>query len=127
MWVPDPRRCTILAPEATPGELNEAFRALRAGVVRCSPADLPARFGEAAASLVGGPTLLPLTARELQCGCAISLGLENRQMAAVLYLSQGTVKNYLSALRGKLSGRSRREIAALFEQALSNPSMPPSG
>lgn len=54
-----------------------------------------------------------LTARELQVLRHIAAGQSNKQIAAALYLSEGTVKGYTSAIFGKL-GVADRTQAALY-------------
>ncbi|MBY9080153.1 response regulator transcription factor [Paenibacillus sp. HN-1] len=48
-----------------------------------------------------------LTERELQVLRCISDGLANRQIAERLYLSEGTVKNYISSIYSKLNVQNR--------------------
>ncbi len=44
----------------------------------------------------------------------IGLGLNNREIAAKLFLSEGTVRNYLSSILEKLQLRDRTQIAVLY-------------
>ncbi|MBI4277590.1 MAG: response regulator transcription factor, partial [Armatimonadetes bacterium] len=73
------------------GALLERFRALIAG-----EAERP-----------GG-----LTAQERRVLALVAEGKTNREIAAELYLSEKTVKNYVSNLLGKLNLRRRAEAAA---------------
>lgn len=52
-----------------------------------------------------------LTRMELAVAEAISEGLSNKEIAAKLFLSEGTVKNYVTEILGKLSLRDRTQIA----------------
>ncbi|MEK4438338.1 response regulator transcription factor [Paenibacillus sp. FSL K6-2862] len=52
-----------------------------------------------------------LTRMELAVAEAISEGLSNKEIAAKIFLSEGTVKNYVTEILGKLSLRDRTQIA----------------
>lgn len=52
-----------------------------------------------------------LTRMELAVAEAISEGLSNKEIAAKLFLSEGTVKNYVTDILGKLNLRDRTQIA----------------
>jgi DNA-binding NarL/FixJ family response regulator len=52
-----------------------------------------------------------LTAREAQLVRLLSLGLKNREIAATLSVTEGTVKVYLSRLFAKLGVKDRFELA----------------
>ncbi|MBD8840734.1 MULTISPECIES: response regulator transcription factor [Paenibacillus] len=52
-----------------------------------------------------------LTRMELAVAEAISEGLSNKEIAAKLFLSEGTIKNYVTDILGKLSLRDRTQIA----------------
>ncbi len=53
------------------------------------------------------PPLEPLTAREEQVLKLLAQGLSNKEIAAQLYLSEGTIKNYVSAIISKLHANDR--------------------
>jgi len=57
------------------------------------------------------PAFKDLTHRELQIMALIARGKSNREIAATLHLSEGTVRNYVSALMDKLGLRNRIEVA----------------
>ena len=61
----------------------------------------------AAASLSLGAS--PLTEREAQVLAASTGGATTAEIAAAVFLSEGTVRNYLSAAIGKLGARNRAE------------------
>ena len=63
------------------------------------------------------PLVDPLTERELEVLRAIADGLSNREAAARLYLSEGTVKNHVTNVLAKLGVRDRTQ-AALRARAL---------
>lgn len=50
-----------------------------------------------------------LTAREVDVLHKLAAGLRNQEIAEVLYLSEGTVKNYISTIYSKLNVKGRRE------------------
>jgi DNA-binding NarL/FixJ family response regulator len=52
-----------------------------------------------------------LTAREIEVLHKLAAGLRNQEIAEVLYLSEGTVKNYISTIYSKLNVKGRREAA----------------
>jgi DNA-binding NarL/FixJ family response regulator len=55
-----------------------------------------------------------LTATELTVVRKISEGLSNKEIAQELFLSEGTVKNYISEILGKLALRDRTQIAIYY-------------
>ena len=61
----------------------------------------------AAASLSMGPS--PLTDKETQVLAAASGGATTAEIAGTVFLSEGTVRNYLSSAIGKLGARNRAE------------------
>ncbi|QMV42081.1 response regulator transcription factor [Cohnella cholangitidis] len=52
-----------------------------------------------------------LSAREVEVLHKLALGLRNQDIAKALYLSEGTVKNYISNIYSKLNVKGRREAA----------------
>ncbi|MFX3631811.1 MAG: response regulator [Candidatus Pristimantibacillus sp.] len=52
-----------------------------------------------------------LSAREVEVLHKLASGLRNQDIAEVLFLSEGTVKNYISTIYSKLNVRGRREAA----------------
>ena len=53
----------------------------------------------------------PLTDKELRILELIAQGHSNKQIAATVFLAEGTVKNYVSRIMDKLHARSRTELA----------------
>jgi DNA-binding NarL/FixJ family response regulator len=59
-----------------------------------------------------------LSQREKEIGLLMAQGLSNRQIAKQLFLSEGTVKNYISELYHKLGTNNRTKAGMLIEQML---------
>lgn len=54
-----------------------------------------------------------LTAREIEVLHKLASGLRNQDIAEALFLSEGTVKNYISTIYSKLNVKGRREAARI--------------
>ncbi|MBU5482187.1 response regulator transcription factor [Blautia sp. MSJ-19] len=52
--------------------------------------------------------------REKEIICLIANGYSNKEIAAKMYLSEGTVRNYLSAILDKLQLRDRTQVAIFY-------------
>lgn len=118
-------RCLIVTTFGRPGYLRRAMGAGAAGfVVKDTPAEQLAQMVRrvaagkrvvdpalAADSLAGG--INPLTDREQQVLRAASEGGSIKAIAATLFLSQGTVRNHLSAAIGKTGAENRHDAARL--------------
>jgi two-component system response regulator DesR len=87
-------------------QLAEAVRRVHAGLRVLDPA-------LAEESLVSGAS--PLTARETEVLRAARGGDTVADVAAVLHLSEGTVRNHLSSAIGKTGARNRAEAVKLAE------------
>ncbi|MEW5720988.1 MAG: response regulator transcription factor, partial [Chloroflexota bacterium] len=59
------------------------------------------------------PPIEPLTERELAVLQHLANGKTNREIAETLFLSEGTVKNYVSTILGKLQANDRTQAAIL--------------
>ncbi len=97
----------FLLKDAPASELAEAIRRAVKGERVVDPA-------LAAAALSEGDN--PLTEREREVLAASEGGATIEDIAARLYLSEGTVRNYLSTAIKKLGGRNRVEAARLAEK-----------
>ncbi|WP_311528604.1 response regulator transcription factor [Paenibacillus polymyxa] len=53
------------------------------------------------------------SARELEVLHKLASGLRNQDIAEALFLSEGTVKNYISSIYSKLQVKGRREAARI--------------
>ncbi|GAA3163640.1 response regulator transcription factor [Blastococcus jejuensis] len=97
----------FLVKDAPVAELARAIRAVMAGE-RVIDRDL------AAAALALGAT--PLSAREADVLRASADGATVAGIAGKLFLSEGTVRNYLSSAIGKTGARTRVEAARVAEE-----------
>jgi two-component system response regulator DesR len=97
----------FLVKDAPVSELARAIRAVMAGE-RVIDRDL------AAAALAIGAT--PLSVREADVLRAAADGATVADIARTLFLSEGTVRNYLSSAIGKTGARTRVEAARVAEE-----------
>lgn len=97
----------FLLKDAPPEELASAIRRVVEGEMVVDPA-------LAAEALSEGVS--PLTEREREVLVASKNGATIREAAGKLYLSEGTVRNYLSTAIKKLGTRNRAEAARLAER-----------
>jgi len=97
----------FLVKDAPVAELAQGIRAVVAGE-RVIDRNL------AAAALAVGAT--PLSAREADVLRASGDGATVADIAGRLFLSEGTVRNYLSSAMGKTGGRTRVEAARIAER-----------
>jgi len=121
-------KIVILTTFGRPGYLRRAMEAGASGfVVKDSPADRLARTirqvlsGQrvidpelAAAALTEGAS--PLTPRERDVLAASQDGATIAEIASALYLSEGTVRNYLSACIQKTGARNRTEALRVAQE-----------
>lgn len=63
---------------------------------------------------IKAPAPIPLSEKEKQVLALVAEGKNNREIAAELYLSEGTVRNYISLLLEKLALRNRTELAVHY-------------
>ncbi len=106
-------------------DLAQAVRLTHAGIYQLDPSvagklvgalDQPPRSsGKAVAQVEGAEatsrTASPLTDRELQVLRLIAQGATNREIAAQLVISEGTVKNHISNILSRLGLRDRTQAA----------------
>jgi two-component system, NarL family, response regulator DesR len=92
--------CGFVVKDAPPEQLADAIRRVAAGERVVDPA-------LAAATLASGAS--PLTARERDVLVAARPGATVAEIARQLFLSEGTVRNYLSAAIAKAGVRNRAE------------------
>ncbi|MGN6332099.1 MAG: response regulator transcription factor [Motilibacteraceae bacterium] len=97
----------FMVKDAPAEQLADAIRRVRAGLRVVDPA-------LAAETLAAGDS--PLTTREREVLLAARAGGTVADVARELVLSEGTVRNYLSAAIGKTGARTRAEAVLLAEQ-----------
>jgi two-component system response regulator DesR len=97
----------FLVKDSPPEQLADAVRRIMAGERVVDPA-------LAAATLAGGPS--PLTARERDVLAAARDGARVAEIAGVLFLSEGTVRNYLSSAMSKVGARNRTAAVRIADE-----------
>lgn len=97
----------FLLKDASPPDLSEAIRAVAAGRTLLQPVSLgPVRSQRDAVSDAAlGP--VSLSEREVSILRLVAGGYSNKEIGRSLHLSEGTVKNYISEVLGKLDCRDR--------------------
>lgn len=114
-----------LLKDVSGAELADAIRTVAAGEALIDPsvtrkvmaefarlAALPQSAGQPAPPAAGD-----LSEREVEVLRLLAQGLSNREIAARLFLAEGTVKNYVSNILQKIDARDRTQ-AALYAQKL---------
>ena len=96
----------FVVKDVPPEQLAEAIRRVAAGELVVDPA-------LAAETLAHGDS--PLTARERDVLTTARPGQTVAEIASILFLSEGTVRNYLSSAIGKLGARNRTEAIQIAE------------
>lgn len=96
--------------------LIEAIRGTAAGATHVDPqvaGRLLARVAQQPARAQESRVLEALSERELEVLRLLARGLSNTEIAGRLYLSEGTVRNYVSAILGKLGVADRTQAAVM--------------
>lgn len=122
-------RTLILTGLGRPGTLRRALSARVGGFLL---KDAPSReLADAIRSVAAGRRVIdsqlalaawdsadcPLTAREIEVLRLASEGMEPVEIAATLFLSAGTVRNYLTTIIGKLNARNRVDAIRIASMA----------
>ncbi|MEU6534307.1 response regulator transcription factor [Streptomyces sp. NPDC047000] len=122
-------RTLILTTLGRPGTLRRALSAQVSGfLLKDSPPDQLALAVRSVATgrRVVDPQLAltawdspenPLSPRELEVLRLAARGADAAEIAGCLYLSKGTVRNYLTAIVGKLGARNRIDAIRIAEEA----------
>ncbi len=103
-------------------KVMQQFRAFTGGICPAEPAAEGAALAPTpgpvavstlspAAPTAGGLLDEALTGKEARVLDLIARGLSNKQIAATVFLAEGTVKNYVSRIMDKLHARNRTELA----------------
>jgi len=90
-----------LLKDTPPQELLDTIRAVHGGQTRIPP-DVAAKLAER----MTGPEL---TNRELDVLRLLMAGMSNKQIAAALFISEGTVKTHVNNILGKLGASDRTQ------------------
>lgn len=122
-------RTLILTSLGRPGTLRRALSAQVSGfLLKDSP---PSQLALAVRSVATGRRVVdpqlalsawdspenPLSPRELEVLRLAARGADAAEIAGCLYLSKGTVRNYLTAIVGKLGARNRIDAIRIAEEA----------
>lgn len=113
-----------LLKDVTEQELLDTIRALRRGESRLTPQIARKvmdqfRLLSGTAASTSPPALKPeanveaLSDKEEKILQLITEGMSNRQIAAAMFLAEGTVKNYVSRIMGKLHANTRTALAVM--------------
>ena len=89
---------------AVAGKVMDEFRRLSAPSTE-TPAQAPRK-----AEMPNEAMIEKLTEREMEILQLIAQGLSNKEIAGQLYLSEGTVRNYVSTIMGKLHANDRTQV-----------------
>ncbi|MBI4780184.1 MAG: response regulator transcription factor [Oscillatoriophycideae cyanobacterium NC_groundwater_1537_Pr4_S-0.65um_50_18] len=102
-------------------ELAQAIRTVDKGYTQFAPGILQRLISKPAVAAPPLPDLPPgfaeLTPREREVLKLIAQGASNREIAQTLYISEGTVKNHVTNLLGRLELRDRTQ-AAIFANSI---------
>jgi DNA-binding NarL/FixJ family response regulator len=105
-----------LLKDAPSEKLAEAIRVAARGETFLQPsvaAKVVAEFARLSRKTVAtaNPVIEPLSEREIEVLRLIAQGASNREIASSLFLAEGTVKNHVTNILGKLEARDRTQAA----------------
>jgi DNA-binding NarL/FixJ family response regulator len=104
-----------LLKDASSAKLFEAVRAAARGESFLQPSVAAKVVAEFARLTEGAPRdevlVDPLSDRELEVVRLVAQGASNKEVAAALYIAEGTVKNHLTSIFSKLDVRDRTQAA----------------
>jgi DNA-binding NarL/FixJ family response regulator len=100
----------------TPAEqLVEIIRRVHAGDVFIQP-EIASRALRATLHPAAGGLIEPLSDREREVILMLAQGIPNKEIASKLHIAEGTVKNHVSNILGKLQAQNRTEAANIARQ-----------
>lgn len=110
-----------LLKDTEPDELALAIRSVQKGHTQLGPGlfEKALKMPVTGSIVVSPPELAQLTPRELDVLRLIASGANNREIAQALFLSENTVKNYVTNILSRLNLRDRTQ-AALLAHSLFN-------
>ena len=105
-----------LLKDAPSEKLAEAIRVAARGETFLQPsvaAKVVAEFARLSRKTIttANPVIEPLSEREIEILRLIAQGASNREIAGTLFLAEGTVKNHVTSILGKLEARDRTQAA----------------
>jgi len=104
-----------LLKDAPSEKLAEAIRVAARGETFLQPsvaAKVVAEFARLSRKTVTANAVIePLSEREIEILRLIAQGASNREIAGTLFLAEGTVKNHVTSILGKLEARDRTQAA----------------
>lgn len=107
--------------KSTPSaQLATAIRTLHQGHCQLGPTIAPKVFAQLQPPAIKQNLHYHLTERESEVLKLISQGKNNREIAQILYLTEGTVKNYVTQILGRLGLRDRTQAALWAKENLTN-------
>ncbi|MGH2346183.1 MAG: LuxR C-terminal-related transcriptional regulator, partial [Chloroflexota bacterium] len=116
----------FLLKDASPEDLLAAIRTVRRGDAVIAPSTTRRLLDHVAAALPAGPEdpdmPAELTDREREVLLAVASGASNAEIAAQLFLSEGTVKTHVGRILSKLDLRDRvQAVVWAYEHRLVRP------
>lgn len=105
--------CGYLLKDSPSEKLATAIRAVKEGYTQLSPTVTPKVVSLMHGSEKGkrSDALKSFSEREVEIIELIAKGLSNKEIAETLYITQGTVKNYVTKILGQLNLRDRTQLA----------------
>jgi DNA-binding NarL/FixJ family response regulator len=97
-----------------PARIMDAIKVVHEGGTVMQDVAMDIIMGELSAGKKGSIPEGLLTERETEIVTLIAKGLSNRDIAARLFMSEGTIKNYISAILGKTGLEHRTQLAIYF-------------